>query len=309
MSDYKQVIRFYATKNNLNGYNHIDELLNYVNVICENLNVKCNKFAYDYLVNNKEVTKFLKLTDKNLEKLMKVESSDITSLSFYAGEESHSPYIYPDFILDLSISNVEKWHTYATVIIDPQIIKIDLGDIIFQMDLLKKLNFTIDYGISFPMKDEKEPSYFLLGVKTPKMDKYEEQMVNILARNSRTFRNVNKVWGVFKVNIIRNDLLSKEVIEELRSFLTSENIKVYGEHTIISLPLSDEEYMLRDSSILHAVEALFERNNLLMIEEEVPEEVKLERLQKLTDFQNKLLKEGKGHYVDGPDGKKVFVNF
>ena len=57
------------------------------------------------------------------------------------------------------------------------------------------------------------PDLFLTGLKTPKLNEEERDIVDALALNIREYKT--KIWDVFAYNIIKKDIVSSEMIENI----------------------------------------------------------------------------------------------
>lgn len=264
MEGYKCVITLYMLKHK--GVIDVQKILNFIFQVANSYDVTYDEFGFSYVSEKKEITKTLKYTQKNIEKLNLIEAQDITALSFDQYKEQKH-FADPRFRLDFFLPKNDDYPNRFSVIIDSHQMKKSLTS-----ELIKELiyhicslGFHIEFGAAFLIETKKAPHYFIMGTVSKHLSTEEKDMASALALNIRQYES--KIWDIFWFNIIKKTLIPEEVLNDIMKILPSEYILNAGDKYIISLPLTSEEYVsdkVKLDFYREELRLIFRENDLVM---------------------------------------------
>ena len=190
----------------------IEKIIEVSNFVSNYLQVAYTNTSYCVNEGNKRKTYSYVYSAKTLERMRGYKYSDITAISFEKLKRKNY-FLDTDITLEFLLSDKDDFPTLMKLLVDPNFQKDfsfdKLNDCI---NFMETLGLELEYGMGMILDEEKMPSIFLTGIKTPNLSK-EEDIVDALALNIREYKT--KIWDVFAYNIIKKDIVSSEMIENI----------------------------------------------------------------------------------------------
>jgi len=243
-----------------------------INSIAEKYQIKFNNVCFSGKRKTKIKLKFLRLTDKNIEKLKAIDSRDIGTLEFAQYTPKIGEY-FRDTVGKMFFLTDDYYTTEYVppdtflVILDSLVIKhsFNINDILPIFKGLKDLEFIIENGISFTKETRSEPEIFCFGTGTKYMSREDRAITSALCMHRTEYQT--KIWDVFWFNIIKKELITNDVLNKIKNALSEENVHDIGSHYITSLPVTAEEYVYdheKTSGYKNKLRQIFLEHDLIM---------------------------------------------
>lgn len=269
MNNTKFVIGLFVS--NTGMLKTIEPLMKSIEKIEKLLSLSLNSFSMSYVLNDKEQTKTLKFTKKNLEKLYLI---DINSLSFLSFQVLKSSKDFGDTLLSINFPmNIsETQATIISIIIDETIFseKDATKDILSIINILDLENYNFQFSFAFLMEKDKLPDFYIMGIGSPNLSIREEKIIDALNGDIKHF--ANKIWDFFWINIIKEAYIDSESLQEIIAIVGHENVYRYNHRCIVKIPLNSEEYtknIYKRYEYIEKLRPIFERKNLIMCTNEI----------------------------------------
>lgn len=227
---------------------NIKKIIEYSNLISNHFNVEYSELSYCFNENNKNKTKVYKYTTNNLEKLLN-NKGNITAVSFEKLKQAQN-YSNTDISINFLLSQKMDYPTTINISIDSQIF-METGGVTKLTELITKtigFGFKLEYGIVHIMEEEKQPMFFLIGIKSPKLTMEERNIADALCLNIRDYKN--KIWDIFWLNIIDKEIIQEDMIEEIKEVVGEEGLIDAGDKYIISLPFDYKQCIEKKDSVM-----------------------------------------------------------
>ena len=191
----------------------IEKIIKVSNFVSNYLQVAYTNTSYCVNEGNKSKTYSYVHSAKALEKMRKYKYSDITAVSFEKLKRKNY-FLDTDITLAILLSDKDDYPTRMILLVDPNFQKdFSFSKLRDFINLIKTLGLELEYGMGMILDEEKMPDLFLTGLKTPNLNEEERNIVDALALNIREYKT--KIWDVFAYNIIKKDIVSSEMIENI----------------------------------------------------------------------------------------------
>lgn len=191
----------------------IEKIIEVSNFVSNYLQTVYTNIGYCVNEGNKRKTYSYVYSAKALEKMRKYKYSDITAISFEKLKRKNY-FLDTDITLGILLSRKDDFPTRMILLVDPNFQKdFSFNKLNDCINFMKTLGLELEYGMGMILDEEKMPRLFLTGLKTPNLSNEERDIVDALALNIREYKT--KIWDVFAYNIIKKDIVSSEMIENI----------------------------------------------------------------------------------------------
>lgn len=228
--------------NSKRGIHSIDNIILVVKKIEKLIGRYVTNFTVCYRCNGKEKVSAFKYTARNKEKLSNIAISEISLISFCELKKSND-YADTVFSLNFSLDFKENMLSAFTLIMDANLLsnKVSYENIVEIMKSVRIEDVTYFFDVVFPIDNDKMPDFFLMGIGSPKLSAKEKEEVRVLSLNISQYSN--KIWDIFWINTIREEYVDKDLIKDIESIVSTDNILKIPGMFVFKLPLTYEDYI------------------------------------------------------------------
>lgn len=199
--------------------NIVPKMIEFSEFVANLVGIKYDKMHYHFKDTNKTKSGSRKYSKEAVEAVYAFPSSDLSLLTFESLRKKH-PCVQSVVTLNFLLSFREDYPSRIQLVLDPTFLRSNFPIYAFNdcIEHMILLDFKLEYGMGTFIDEDKWPIMYLTGVKTPGMNQQERDLVDALSLNMRDFKN--KVWDLFVYNVIKKEILSTDMINEIHSTLS-----------------------------------------------------------------------------------------